>query len=432
VNTASNHHRIDPIGRLVRFAWGRRLEIGLTLAIVVARVGLVLSLGTRFATLIMAVLAIGAVTLHPSREWAIRFHRRQHLERHCAKAFAAAGIENAVAPAVLAQRPTPSGVVLDLLLSPQCTAKDLATQTEPLAVAFGAAGVRIRGNPAAAGWAQLVIAFRDPLAEAAVTWPWIAIERTHLWGGLPLGYDEDDAFVMLDLAGHHLLLGGEPGSGKSNALSLIVAAAALDPNTELWCFDGKLVELAAWRRSCRRFVGPDLEEATNVLIELQGEMEERYAWLLELGLRKMDRDLGPGLILVVIDELALYLQGKGKQRDQFAEVLRDIVARGRAAGIVVVAATQKPASDVVPTSIRDLFGYRLALRCATRDASDTVLGVGWATEGFTASEIDPAHRGVGYLLAEGSLPKRMRCFVLSDEHLMALSRRAEKLRGTAP
>jgi len=80
-----------------------------------------------------------------------------------------------------------------------------------------------------------------------------------------------------------------------------VAAAALDPNTELWCFDGKLVELAAWRRSCRRFVGPDLEEATNVLIELQGEMEERYAWLLELGLRKMDRDLGPGLILVVID-----------------------------------------------------------------------------------------------------------------------------------
>ena len=98
----------------------------------------------------------------------------------------------------------------------------------------------------------------------------------------------------------------------------------------------------------------------------------------------------------------------------------------------MVAATQKPASDVVPTSIRDLFGYRLALRCATRDASDTVLGAGWGTEGFTASDIDPAHRGVGYLLTEGSLPRRMRCFVLSDEHLGNLAKRAEHLRGTAP
>ena len=131
-------------------------------------------------------------------------------------------------------------------------------------------------------------------------------------------------------------------------------------------------------------------------------------------------------------DLLSHLQGKGKARDEFADLLRDIVARGRAAGIVVVAATQKPSSDTVPTSIRDLFGYRLALRCSTRDASDTVLGSGWASEGFTASDIDPANRGVGYLLAEGGLPKRMRCFVLSDDHLRTLARRAEQLRGTAP
>ena len=81
------------------------------------------------------------------------------------------------------------------------------------------------------------------------------------------------------------------------------------------------------------------------------------------------------------------------------------MARGRAAGIVVVAATQKPASDVVPTSIRDLFGYRLALRCSTRDASDTVLGAGWAAEGYSAPPTStPPHRGVGYLLAEGTVP----------------------------
>jgi S-DNA-T family DNA segregation ATPase FtsK/SpoIIIE len=210
-----------------------------------------------------------------------------------------------------------------------------------------------------------------------------------------------------------------------------VASAALDPEVDLWCFDGKLVELGMWRNCARRFVGANVEEATEALGELRTEMEARYALLLEHDLRKVDRDTGLGLIVVVIDELALYTQGKGKSRDEFCDVLRDIVARGRAAGIVVVAATQKPSSDVVPTSIRDLFGCRLAMRCSTRDASDTVLGAGWAGQGYTASDLDPVHRGVGYLLAEGAVPRRMRSFVLEDHHLHELVRRAEILRGTA-
>lgn len=328
-------------------------------------------------------------------------------------------------------RPAPCGVVYDLVLSPRLTATDLDARSERLAVAFGALHVRIRPDRGLAARAELLVATRDPLSGPPVPWPWLGISRGQLWSGLPLGFDEDDAPVGLELAGHHLLLGGEPGSGKSNALSLVVATAALDPTAELWCFDGKRVELAAWERCCRRFVGPDLIEATEALIELRAEMEARYAWLLEHGQRKVGAHCGIGLVVVVIDELALYLHGKSKTRDELAEVLRDVVARGRAAGIVVVAATQKPASDVVPTSIRDLFGYRLALRCATRDASDTVLGAGWATEGFSASNIDPAQRGVGYLLAEGTLPRRLRCFVLDDEHLGELARRAEVLRATA-
>jgi S-DNA-T family DNA segregation ATPase FtsK/SpoIIIE len=221
-----------------------------------------------------------------------------------------------------------------------------------------------------------------------------------------------------------------PGITCCSVASQVVAAAALDPDTELWCFDGKLVELAAWRNCAKRFVGSDVAEATEALGELRTEMEARYALLLEWGLRKVDRTTGLGLIVVVIDELALYTQGKGKARDEFCDALRDLVARGRAAGIVVVAATQKPASDIVPTSIRDLFGCRLAMRCSTRDASDTVLGSGWATEGYTASDLDPVHRGVGYLLAEGTVPRRMRCFVLEDRHVHQLVTRAEELRGS--
>jgi S-DNA-T family DNA segregation ATPase FtsK/SpoIIIE len=201
--------------------------------------------------------------------------------------------------------------------------------------------------------------------------------------------------VVLPLAGHHLLLGGEPGAGKSNALSLVVGAAALDPNVELWLFDGKLVELASWRRCARRFVGPNLEDATSVLRELQQEMEDRYAWMLDRGLRGIDRHSGPGLVLLVIDELALYLQGRSKAREELADVLRDIVARGRAAGIVVAAATQKPASDIVPTSIRDLLGCRLALRCSTKDASDTVLGVAGPPRAIRPPTSTPPREGWG-------------------------------------
>jgi hypothetical protein len=427
---ATTTHKHNPIGWLVRTAWGRRLVTGLTLATTVARVGLVATLGRSVGLVTLGLLAVALVAFRPTHLWLVDLSRRERLERHYGKVFGAVGLGVEAAPVVLAHQATPSGAVLDVTLTPRCTATDLGALTEPLAVALGVARVRVREDPMAARRAQLVLIQRDPLAEAPVPWPWAGMAGTNLWGGVPLGYDENNALVTLELAGHHLLLGGEPGAGKSNALSLVVATAALDPASQLWCFDGKLVELAAWKRSARRFVGADIDKATTVLEELQAEMEERYTLLLDHGLRKVDATTGVGLIVVVIDELALYTQGKGRARDRFVELLRDVVARGRAAGIVVVAATQKPASDIVPTSIRDLFGCRLALRCSTKDASDTVLGAGWATEGYSASEFDPAHRGVGYLLAEGTVPRRMRCFVLEDQPLGQLARRAERLRGT--
>jgi S-DNA-T family DNA segregation ATPase FtsK/SpoIIIE len=96
---------------------------------------------------------------------------------------------------------------------------------------------------------------------------------------------------------------------------------------------------------------------------------------------------------------------------------------------VVLAATQKPASDVIPTSLRDLFGFRWAFRCSTPQASDTILGSGWASQGYSAASIDAANRGVGYLLHEGGTPVRMRACYLADEDLSVLAARAEALRG---
>ena len=63
--------------------------------------------------------------------------------------------------------------------------------------------------------------------------------------------------------------------------------------------------------------------------------------------------------------------------------------------MIVIAATQKPSNDIVPTYVRDLFSFRMALRCTTPEASDTILGQGWAKEGYSASTLDPTSRGRG-------------------------------------
>jgi S-DNA-T family DNA segregation ATPase FtsK/SpoIIIE len=234
------------------------------------------------------------------------------------------------------------------------------------------------------------------------------------------------------LVERNVLVGGEPGAGKSVALSLLVAAGALDPTARIWLLDGKLVELAAWAPVADRLVGPDGGEAIGLLREVQREMDAGYRELLARGLRKVRRVDGLPLHLVVVDELAFYLTlPDRRQRQELTELLRDLVARGRAAGVIVVCATQKPGADVVPSSLRDLFGFRLALRCNTPQASDTILGQGWASAGADASTVPGAQRGVGYLLSEGERPTRIKTFHLDDDELAAIAERAGARRADA-
>ena len=415
--------------RLMRWFHRRRLELGLALAATAARVVLAHTVTLDSAQVVLGALGVGLV-LHPTgRQWLLDHVRHERTERALDRAFDACGVEVHRAPRLVSAAPSAAGTRLALELSPRLDAEKLAALAEPLAVALGARSVAVRRDRQRAARAELLVDYRDPLAGEATVWPWTDTPRCRFADGLPLGVDEEGAVVAVSLVGHHLLLGGEPGAGKSNALSLVVATAALDPTVALWCFDGKLVELAPWRRVARRFVGADVAEALSVLRELRADMDDRYRRLLEAGQRKVTPGSDLGLVVVVIDELALYLQGRSKERDELADALRDLVARGRAAGIGVVAATQKPAADVIPTAIRDLFGYRLALRCATRDASDTVLGAGWAAKGYSADDIDSAQRGGGWLLAEGALPRRLRCFVLGDRELLTLAERAEALRS---
>ena len=246
-----------------------------------------------------------------------------------------------------------------------------------------------------------------------------------------LGVDETGEHVVVNLAERNILVGGEPGAGKSSALNLITAHGALSCDCKLVLIDGKLVELGAWRHCADMFIGPSMADALACLARLQQIMNTRYDTLLATGRRKITRDAGEPVYLVLIDEYAYFSAtvGELKEQKQFAALSRDLVARGRAAGVIVILATQRPSHQIIDPSLRDLFSYRLAFRCTTDSSSDTVLGHGWASEGYTAADIDPLARGVGWLLAETGVPRRIKTAYLTDADIADLAAYAAQLRG---
>lgn len=273
----------------------------------------------------------------------------------------------------------------------------------------------------------------DPLADPTPTpWPNAGGARLSLWQPIPIGVAADGRPVTVTLPERNLLVAGEPGAGKSAAVSMLTATAALDPDATLHLLDGKVVELAEWRPSAEDYAGHDVSDATDLLGKLQQVCEARYELLLDSGKRKVAPGDGLGLHYLIVDELAYYLTAPNKtQRETFTARLRDIVSRGRAAGIITVAATQRPSADIIPTSIRDLFGFRWALRCTTPSASDMVLGQGWASLGHRADRIDGAHRGVGLLLHEGGVPVRLKAHYIDDAALAALAARSARARAAS-
>jgi S-DNA-T family DNA segregation ATPase FtsK/SpoIIIE len=192
-----------------------------------------------------------------------------------------------------------------------------------------------------------------------------------------------------------------------------------------------------WASVADTFVGPDPARAIDVLRELQAEMDAGYRRLFTEGRRKIDaRDAASGSALFtvcVVDEIAYYsaTAGDKKTQETFSGLLRDLVARGRAVGVIVVAATQRPSADIIPTSLRDLFGFRCAFRTTTDSSSDIILGTGWAKQGFSSKDIPAEDIGIGWLLAEGGKPRRFKAAFLTDQHVDAFTAHATRTAQTA-
>jgi hypothetical protein len=409
-----------------RFVKAWREELTAAVALTVERNVLALYVGFGDADLALIGTVATLVFAAGPKEWArgqlLRARRRRRWDQALSRV-----LPDGAAPEVLSFGRDRAGEWATVRVAAGTTCGDLADRSEVIAAGLGVNEVRVRRHPTNAAWAYVRALRADPLAGPPLPWPWATVGVTSLWSPVPVGLDEDGQPVTVTLFEHNLLLGGEPGSGKSVAVHQLVAAAALDLDARLWLLDAKLVELAPWEPVADGFAGTDVHRATEVLRRVQTVMDERYAELRATKQRKVRR--GTPLHLVVIDELAHYLTWPDKRaRDAFTDTLRDLVSRGRAAGVIVIAATQKPASDVVPTSLRDLFGYRWALRCTTPAASDTILGTGWATQGVSASTVNPAARGVGWLLHESGEPVRLRAYFLHDDDVHVLADRAEQLR----
>ncbi|MCD0449650.1 hypothetical protein LO762_10680 [Actinocorallia sp. API 0066] len=412
----------------VRPAWLWRREL-LVLAVLGGLAGWGWSLGGTFGAVgfVAALVPVTAAGWPWLGWWLTRARWRRRWDRACR--FARLATSNDRVPRIRKIRRVPVGLRLRVRVPRGLIVDGVESAAAHLASDLRVREVRVRRDADRAHLAVVDLVQRDPLAVSdPLMWPWLDRPSARLWEGVPVGLSEDGEPVTARLPGFNLLLGGEPGAGKSAALSTVLAGAALDPWTKVVGLDAKRLELAFWRPCMAEVVYADIGEACELLEWLIGEMDQRYRALESAGLRKVPD--GAGLLLLVVDELRFYTAHPDKQEAaRFTMLLIDLVARGRAAGMPVSAATQKPSHDVVSTSLRDLFAYRWAMRSTTRAASDTILGQGWASLGYSAASIPISTRGVGLLLAEESAePVRLLSYYLTDEEIRRVAARGAELR----
>jgi DNA segregation ATPase FtsK/SpoIIIE, S-DNA-T family len=205
-----------------------------------------------------------------------------------------------------------------------------------------------------------------------------------------LGKDVSGEAVSADLAlMPHVLVAGTTGSGKSGCINAILSSILMhaSPNeVRLVLVDPKRVELNHYERLPHLLtpVVTNPRLAANVLANLIGEMESRYAVMSEARARNLvelnrarKRAGEPTLphILCVIDELAdLMMVAPAEVEDSIIRLAQ----KARAIGIHLVLATQRPSTDVITGTIKVNIPARIAFAVASQVDSRVILDQGGA------------------------------------------------------
>jgi S-DNA-T family DNA segregation ATPase FtsK/SpoIIIE len=316
-------------------------------------------------------------------------------------------------------------------------AADVIKNREALASALAVDEVqliveRVRGAGGHAGRVAMWVADEDPYAKDSPPTPLLRVESWDAWRPVPFGRDPRDRRVDLPLVWTSLLIGALPRHGKTMAERLAAAGLILDPYTRLYVADfkgGK--DWKACEQCAHRFFSGDSTDHVLTfkawLESLVVDVQNRYARMQRLDDEvcpeskitpaiSRDSTVDMPVTAVIVDEAHIPLEDKtivevnGKKvklGDYIGDLLTWLVRKGPAAGIVVIAATQRPDSTTIPSRLRAVLGSRFALRVMDWRDSNIILGEQMNTRGYDASTLLASHKGVGILRPDGKPAKVM-------------------------
>lgn len=237
-----------------------------------------------------------------------------------------------------------------------------------------------------------------------------AVMETDAWNGkaaipIVLGKDVASKPVVLDLAkAPHLLIAGSTGSGKSVCMNTLIMSLLFKFNPDdlrLIMVDPKIVEFEDYKK-LPHLITPVINDAKKVPIALRWavtEMENRYKILARAGVKKLaefnalshngepildsdgnvicDNSGEPlckmPILIVIIDELAeLRMQDSWKDSETY---IARIAQLGRASGVHIVVATQRPSTNIITGVIKANLPTRIAFRVMQLVDSRVILDV---------------------------------------------------------
>ena len=223
---------------------------------------------------------------------------------------------------------------------------------------------------------------------------WWATTKAEL--PIVLGKDVSGKVVILDLAkAPHLLIAGATGSGKSVCMNTLIMSMIMRFSPEelrLIMVDPKVVELEMYR-TLPHLITPVVNESSKVPLALRwgvNEMEKRYRILAKVraknlsGFNSRPPDPKPVLdadgkvipaklpfLVIIVDELADVMMTDAKVDVETS--IAKIAQKGRAAGIHIVIATQRPSTNIITGVIKANLPTRIAFRVGSLIDSRVIL-----------------------------------------------------------
>lgn len=264
-------------------------------------------------------------------------------------------------------------VLLDL--RPGATFTRLADASEALAVALRMDEVEIR--KVGPRTAELIARAPLPLTLPRMPEPINAVSLvpprtpTHA----PIGVDWNGhvaRFALFDDAGGTVsLIAGNPGTGKSSALKLIVRALVPTATPIVW-FDPKGGADVSTFASRVEAIGSAIRADVSLeYLGLLNELVDRRSRALAAG---MDRQQLHSVVVVIDEWAALGVDGDRKAKDEVESRLRRLASMGRAAQVTLILATQRPTAATIDVPTRGMASSRLVFGVGDVHASTAALG----------------------------------------------------------